>query len=429
MNWKQKVVESCSPSIVYNMDSQMKAQISQSIVERLRKYSPEIVQLDQRPLLSDTFVFPWKPFCDEINSSLHLDLSLEPGELRWREFSDLDSGICAPYKTLNFVMPGTSGEISVLLAQGDIENAMQTVLNVPIAKISLEDQSFQDQFWLFLLVEVLCCVQVTPSIAALGVRYKGSDPLEERRYLCQDIGLSIGEVRSLARLVISPEFLSSWLQKVSPGQEKQELVDVDIDVAVEAARIQMTSEEIRNLEVGEFLLPTHVFYMPGSAKARVYLTYQEEPLFRGKLDNGKLTILEMPLVHEAFLPQGGRSVSSVTDALSEDEKNLFEGEAIEEGEASSEVSVESAKAEAISSGLLKEPFDVTKIPLSVSVQIGKLRLSVKELSEMQSGNVLDLNVQPEDGVSLVANGAVFGKGSLILIGDSLGVQITEIYKA
>ena len=204
---------------------------------------------------------------------------------------------------------------------------------------------------------------------------------------------------------------------------------MDVDVAVEAARIQMTSEEVRNLEVGEFLLPQHAFYIPGSPKARVFLTYQEQPLFRAKLEDGKLTILEMPLVHEAFLPQGGHSVSSVTEELPEDEKNLFEGEAIEEGAVSSEKDIESAKSEAISVGLLKEPFDVLKIPLSVSVQIGKLRLSVKDLSEMQRGNVLDMNVRPEDGVSLVANGAVFGKGSLILIGDNLGVQITEIYKA
>ena len=45
---------------------------------------------------------------------------------------------------------------------------------------------------------------------------------------------------------------------------------------------------------------------------------------------------------------------------------------------------------------------------------------------LQPGNLLDLDVRPENGVTLVANGKVFGQGELILIGDNVGVRITEI---
>lgn len=408
----------------------MRAQITQSVTDRLRKYSSDIVKIDRRPLLDKNFSFPWKECAVSINEAFHLKISLESSELRWREGPDFNAGICSPFKTLNFVFPGICGQVSLLISITDIETAMETLLKVSSEKILAEDPSFLDQFWVFFQMQVVSCAQKIPAIASLGVRLKDSSPVQDGKYLCQDVALSIGGVRSLARLVMSVEFLDSWREQWLISQTNQELVDVDVDVAVEAARIRMTLDEIRDLNVGEVLLLKHPFYVPGSPKARIFLTYQNQPLFRAKLEEGRITILEMPLIHEAFLPQGGRAVEATMDQTMDDE----ESSVVEGAEASGPTDTEavvpsvSAKSSAISAGLLHEPFEVDTIPLSVAVQIGTLRFSVKELSALQPGNILDLSVRPEDGVSLVANGAMFAKGTLVLVGDNLGVQITELFK-
>ena len=53
-------------------------------------------------------------------------------------------------------------------------------------------------------------------------------------------------------------------------------------------------------------------------------------------------------------------------------------------------------------------------------------MSVEKLSSLQQGNLLDLDIRPENGVMLVVNGKVFGNGELVLIGDNVGVRIKEI---
>jgi len=49
-------------------------------------------------------------------------------------------------------------------------------------------------------------------------------------------------------------------------------------------------------------------------------------------------------------------------------------------------------------------------------------------SELSPGNVIELGVQPEQGVSLVIDGKVVGRGELLQVGDILGVKILETGK-
>ena len=80
----------------------------------------------------------------------------------------------------------------------------------------------------------------------------------------------------------------------------------------------------------------------------------------------------------------------------------------------------------VSGTLSKEPVDIGQLPLTVIVELAELVMSVEKLSTLQPGNLLDLDIRPENGASLVVNGKVIGRGELISIGDSVGIRITEI---
>ena len=56
----------------------------------------------------------------------------------------------------------------------------------------------------------------------------------------------------------------------------------------------------------------------------------------------------------------------------------------------------------------------------------ELGISVQKLMELQAGNILELNIRPEEGVSLVINGRCVGKGELHRLGNTLGVRILEL---
>ena len=67
-----------------------------------------------------------------------------------------------------------------------------------------------------------------------------------------------------------------------------------------------------------------------------------------------------------------------------------------------------------------------KIPISLTVEVARIRMNLDKLLKLKPGNVLELGVHPEKGVNLVANGKCVGKGELIQVGDVIGVKITKL---
>lgn len=68
------------------------------------------------------------------------------------------------------------------------------------------------------------------------------------------------------------------------------------------------------------------------------------------------------------------------------------------------------------------------LPLEVSVEVSRLEMNFKSLSELRPGNLLELVTRPENGVHLVVNGKKLARGELIRVGQLLGVRILEIKK-
>ena len=66
--------------------------------------------------------------------------------------------------------------------------------------------------------------------------------------------------------------------------------------------------------------------------------------------------------------------------------------------------------------------------VTVTVEVGRLKMSVKKLTELQQGNYLELDLPPESGVDLIVNGQCVGKGELLKMGETLGVRILDLIK-
>jgi type III secretion system YscQ/HrcQ family protein len=69
-----------------------------------------------------------------------------------------------------------------------------------------------------------------------------------------------------------------------------------------------------------------------------------------------------------------------------------------------------------------------ELPLEVSVEVSRLEMNFKTLSELKPGNLLELATRPENGVHLVVNGQKLARGELIRVGQLLGIRILEIKK-
>ncbi|WP_430512582.1 FliM/FliN family flagellar motor switch protein [Pannonibacter phragmitetus] len=66
------------------------------------------------------------------------------------------------------------------------------------------------------------------------------------------------------------------------------------------------------------------------------------------------------------------------------------------------------------------------ITVDISVVLGTTRMPVHQLLRMGRGAVIDLDVAEEDDVKIYANNTLVAKGQVVLLGERIGISITEV---
>ncbi|MCV6548505.1 MAG: flagellar motor switch protein FliN [Cohaesibacter sp.] len=75
---------------------------------------------------------------------------------------------------------------------------------------------------------------------------------------------------------------------------------------------------------------------------------------------------------------------------------------------------------------LEAVFDV---PVRVSAILGRAKMPVSELLNLDVGNVLELDRKVGEAVDIYVNARLVARGEVVLVEDKLGVTMTEIIKA
>lgn len=66
------------------------------------------------------------------------------------------------------------------------------------------------------------------------------------------------------------------------------------------------------------------------------------------------------------------------------------------------------------------------IPLQVTVELGRTKRSVKEILEMTSGSIIELDKLAGEPVDILVNNRHIAKGEVVVIDENFGVRITDI---
>jgi flagellar motor switch protein FliN/FliY len=66
------------------------------------------------------------------------------------------------------------------------------------------------------------------------------------------------------------------------------------------------------------------------------------------------------------------------------------------------------------------------VPLRVSVELGRTRLSVRQVLDLQSGAVVELDRMAGDPVDVLVNDRLMARGEVVVVDDKFGIRITEI---
>jgi flagellar motor switch protein FliN/FliY len=66
------------------------------------------------------------------------------------------------------------------------------------------------------------------------------------------------------------------------------------------------------------------------------------------------------------------------------------------------------------------------IPMEISVELGRVRLQIKDVVDLGSGSIVEIEKAAGDPVDVLVNGRLVARGEVVVIEDNFGVRITEI---
>ena len=67
-----------------------------------------------------------------------------------------------------------------------------------------------------------------------------------------------------------------------------------------------------------------------------------------------------------------------------------------------------------------------KVPLEISVEIGRTKKRVKDILEFTQGSLVVLDKMAGEHADLYVNGQCIAKGDIVVVEDNFGIRITEI---
>lgn len=449
--------------------AKMTTAIPPSAYSWLQTLKPALKKLDRIPLTGNTPPFPWEQLANRLARALEREeLAIQPGEIKWRAKEELYEGLGDQPFPLTFAIPSFKGQVCWIMPEQEMARLEALLLTKESHPLTFQDPDLSQSFYRFLALEVLYHLSQVPFDKNIAPILLQQTALPDEDSLCWDISLNLPGQSVWGRLIISPEFRRSWVDYFAQQESQSALTQqlsqlVEVLVHIEAGQTHLSLADWSKVKLGDFLILDTYSLDPHRLEGRVMLTINGQKAFRAKLKDGNLKILELPLFQEvetpmAKHPEDEDDLSDLDFSEEEDEdpseieeenpseieeenpseieeEEFFEDEDLF-AEEENQISEENYQTETSEQELISEEtppaaqapgmFTPQQIPVALTVEVGRIQMTVEQLLKLEPGNLIELDIYPENGVDLTINGKVVGKGELIRIGETLGVRIMQL---
>jgi flagellar motor switch protein FliN len=420
----------------------------------LDRIDESLLGLDRKPQFAWPPHFPKKAM-EEVLQKLfsHPELELTIRQRGWVKPEEIHHGMGQKVHVLAFECSPLVAPAFFLLNQEDLKGLMQELLGGEKVAAPFYNSDVVTGFTHYLCLEILqfieglkCFSPFSPKLAPLPENQ--SQLLKEHPHFLVDVSIKTDKRVIWGRLVISELFRDEWNKEASqfpkaPFSEEQ-LNQLSVDVACVAGTSDITKHEWERVEVGDLLLLDKCHFFPEEQRGNITLYAGKNQIFRGKLKDGELKILEIPNFEEKGAPMD-EEFEDEPPIEEEDEFELPSDETEEEGDEELDEQDEFTEDEEIPSDEEQQAEEETpsarpkhatfthtesanfdELPVSLHVELGRIKMTLMELTELSAGNVLQLPEEASQGVDLVVNGKRVGRGEIVKIGEALGVRILAL---
>jgi flagellar motor switch protein FliN/FliY len=291
------------------------------------------------------------------------------------------------------------------MSHEDIARLTSWILNAKAKTRALSSEILQEGFYRYLLLEALDAAQGLPALNELTLHSNEESSLPEQNAFCINIEIAIDQRSCWGRLVIPPDFRTSWVNhfsKIPLDYLSSNLArETHLILGVKVGSILIKRNEWKKIKKGDFLVLDPGGYNPKQETGVASLTLGSTPLFNLKIQQNKIELIDYSFYYEDTMEQKGPGNGYYPDEPAESSENQPQPA---EGEVTA----------------------IKELPLFVTVELARLKMTLDKLMHLNPGNMLELPIHPEQGVSLTVNGQIVGRAELIYLGETLGLRILEI---
>lgn len=254
--------------------------------------------------------------------------------------------------------------------------------------------------------------------AALKIGKESSLPAE--RAFAIDVKIGMNGAAFWSRLITPPHFHQSFqahfASKPPAITSKEFAASISAELTVEGGTTTLPFEEWQKVRVGDFILLDHCTYDLDQNKGSLEIVLGQTPLFQARLKEGSLKILDYAFYSEELndMDEHESQEGEVPVSLPELPEGVKEEEHLWSEEAS--------KAP------LEQMLAASTVPITLTVEVGRLHMSLEKLLQLEPGNTLELKTRPEDGVRITLQGKPVAHAELVKIGEVLGIKILSLGK-
>ncbi len=368
----------------------------------LKKINKAILKLDDIPLFKLQAPFNFEELASLLANKFQLEhVSLKASKLNWKTGAEIQENMGDDIEYLAATLSPLDGAIYFLMNKEDISKLTKQCLTKE-HEHGFSNSILAEGFYRFLAMQTIDYLTQMNLFQDLSVKLtENVKPITEAS-LCLDITIKINNTNLTGRIAITPELRTSWEKTFlhnPPLYAKEIASSLNLPIRAEIGNVQLNLEEFKKVKCGDFIILDKVTYDPNHHKGKTLLYLKESPLLYGKIKQNKIKIL--------------------------DYADYFEENKIMQEEKSEEnvnLSPEEIKVTQSQENLAS----MQEMPVTITVEAARFKITLDKLMNLQPGNVLDLEINPQQGVDLSVNGQKIGKAELINLGETLGIRITEM---
>ena len=72
---------------------------------------------------------------------------------------------------------------------------------------------------------------------------------------------------------------------------------------------------------------------------------------------------------------------------------------------------------------------ILDIPITLSVEIGKSRLTIRNILQLNQGSVVELDRMAGEPLDVMINGMLVAHGEVVVVNEKLGIRLTDVVSA